>query len=386
MRSLLAVLFLATTASADPEVMGQILDSDGKDGGVIEFAILKLKNPEDLDGTPIPVKTERSGRFYVKLAPGAYRIGDIRKPLERDKKLFEANYARDLIEVADGAGFDIGMIRLEKTGTYVAGTVKRAGKPVAGVAVEVFDPGAGYATGVKATTDAAGRYEMQMNDVKGPQALVLTVVEKEGQAFARGAVDLWKPATADVELPDKYAEVMIDLTAPEECWVYFHPKGDPAPYVMHKLRPGAKASIPGFAPGAWTITAVCSGAQADVEATLPVTAPIALAVSAGPRHRVDGKVAVTGAPKDFDWSRVAVIAKPAASNSPGYLFAPVSRNGSFAFAGLAPGKYELSIATGKRFDAMRWFSVSRSAIAMGVFELIAPRTVDLIVRAADLVK
>ncbi|KAF0244149.1 MAG: hypothetical protein FD180_2777 [Planctomycetota bacterium] len=386
MKSLILAFCFAATASADPEVMGQILDSDGKDGGVIEFAILRLKNPEDLDGTPIPVKSERSGRFYIKLAPGAYRLGDIRKPLERDKKLYEANYARDLIEVGDGAGFDIGMIKLEKTGTYVAGTVKRSGKPVAGVAVEVFDPGAGYATGVKATTDAAGRYEMQMNEVKGPQSLVLTVVEKDGQAFARGAVDLWKPATADVELPEKYVEVMVDLTAPEECWVYFHPKGDPSPYAVHKMRPGAKASIPSFAPGAWTITAVCPGAQTDVEAAIPAAAPIAIALPAGPRHRVDGKVTVSGAPKDFDWSKVAVIAKPDSSRSPGYLFASVSRDGSFAFPGLASGKYELSVATGKRIDAMRWFSVSRSAVAMGVFELVAPRTVELSVRAADLAK
>ncbi len=384
MRNLLLGLFMATAAFAEPEIIGQIFDSDGKDGGVIEFAILKLKNPDDMDGTPIPVKTDRTGRFSVRLAPGAYRLGDIRKPQDRDKKLFEANYTRDLLEIGNEAMYDIGFVKLEKTGTYVQGVVKRGGKGVAGVSVEMFDAGAGLPTGVKATTDAAGKYEIQMNDVRGPQPLVLTVAEKEGQAFARGSVDLWKPATLDVELPEKYQDLMIDLTAPEECWVYFHPKGDPAPYYMHKFRPGSKSSVPGFYPGGWTVTAVCAGAQVDVEATVPAAAPIVLAVPAGARHRVEGKVTIQGAPADFDWSRAAVLARPSAATSAGYLWAPLSRDGSFVFPGLAAGKYELSVATGKPFDSMRWFSPARSAVALGVFELGAPRKIDLTVRAADL--
>lgn len=384
MRNFILGLVLAGSAFADPEIMGQILDSDAKDGGVIEFSILKLKDPDDLDGTPIAVKTDRMGRFSVRLAPGPYRLGDIRKPQDRDRKLFEANYSRDLLEIGNDAMYDIGVVRLEKTGTYVTGAVKRSGKAVAGVTVELFDAGAGLPTGVKATTDAAGKFEFQMNDVRGPQPLVLTVAEKDGQSFARGAVDLWKPATLDVELPEKYQDLMIDLTAPEECWVYFHPKGDPAPYYMHKFRPGSKSSVPGFYPGGWTITAVCPGAQIDVSATVPAAAPIVLNVPAGARHRVDGKVTIQGAPADFDWSKAAVIARPAAASSPGYLWAALSRDGSFAFPGLAAGNYELSVATGKRVDAMRWFSATRSAVAMSVFELGAPRKIDLTVRAADM--
>lgn len=384
MRTLLLALFLASAASADPEVLGQILDSDGRDGGVIEFPILRLKDPDDLDGTPVMVKTDRAGRFSVRLAPGPWRLGDIRKPLERDRKLFEANYARDLLEIGNDATYDIGFVKLEKTGTYVAGVVRRGGKPVPGVAVEVFDAAAGTVTGVKAATDASGRYELQMNEVRGPQSLVLTVVEGEGQAFARGAVDLWKPATVDLELPSQYAELMVDLSAPEETWVYFHPKGDAAPYVLHKLRAGTKAAIPGFAPGGWTVTAVCNGAQVDAEVTVPAAAPVALALPAGPRHRVEGKVTVQGAPADFDWSRAAVLAKPAGTASPGYLWAPLSGSGTFAFPGLAAGKYELSVATGRRHEAMRWFSPAKSAVAQSVFELAAPRSVDLTVRAADL--
>lgn len=386
MRPLLLALLLASSAFADPEVIGQVFDSDGKDGGVIDFAILKLKNPDDLDGDPIAVKTDRTGRFSVRLAPGAYRIGDIRKPLERDKRLFETCLTRDLIEIGHDAMYDLGPVRLEKAGTYVTGVVKRAGKGVPGVDVAVFDAGAGSATGVKATTDAAGKYELQMPEVRGPQPLVMTVAEKEGQAFARGSVDLWKPATLDIELPAAYSELMVDLTAPGETWVYFHPKGDPAPYVMHKLKAGAKASIPGFAPGACTLTAICDGAQVDLEVTLPAAAPFAIAIPAGPRHKVDGKAAISGAPADLDRATLAVIAKPSASTSPGYLWSPLARDGSFSFPGLVAGKYEISVAVGKRFESMRWFEVRTSTVAMGVLDLGAPRTLDLSVRAADLLK
>ena len=81
-----------------------------------------------------------------------------------------------------------------------------------------------------------------------------------------------------------------------------------------------------------------------------------------------------------------MLAKPGGASSPGYLWATVSREGAFAFPGLAPGKYEMSIAVGKRYDAMRWFEARRSAVAMGVLELGAPRTQDLTVRAADLLR
>jgi len=281
--------------------------------------------------------------------------------------------------------YDLGFFKLEKTGTYVTGTVKRGGKAVAGIDVEVFDAGAGVGTGVKATTDASGKFEIVMTDVKGPQAVALTVVEKEGQSYAKGAVDLWKPSTLDIALPEKYAEIMIDVTAPGETWVYFHPKGESAPYVLHKLKAGMKAQISGFAPGAWTLTALSGGVQVDLDATLPSAAPFALNVPAAARHKVDGKVSILGLAADFDWGSAAVVAKPANSTASGYLFAPLAKGGAFSFdGGLAAGKYELWVALGKRHDAMRWFEATSSKVAMSVFELGAPRTVDLSIRASDL--
>lgn len=385
MKPLLLALLLAAAASADPRVMGQILDSEARDGGVVEFSILRIKGPDDPNGTPIAVKTDRSGRFELTLAPGRYRMGPIRKPIEKDKRLSEANFEGEEFEITNGEMFDLGFFKLEKTGTYVTGTVKRGGKAVAAVDVEVFDAGAGVGTGVKATTDAAGKFELVLPDVKGPQSVAVTIVEKEGQSYAKGSVDLWKPSTLDITLPEKYAEIMVDLTAPGETWVYFHPKGESAPYVLHKLKAGAKAQIPGFAPGAWTLTALSGGVQVDLDATLPSATPFALNVPGAKRHKVDGKVSIVGLGADFDWDNAAVVAKPAGASASGYLFAPLAEGGAFSFdGGLAAGKYELSVAVGKRHDAIRWFEAKRSAVAMSVFELGAPRTIDLSIRAGDL--
>jgi hypothetical protein len=386
MRTLTAVLLASSFAHADSKVFGQILDSASRDGGVVDFVFLKLKSPDDLDGDPVPVKTDRTGRFSLKLAPGAYRVGDIRKPSADDPRLFEANYARDLIEIGGAEEYDIGIIKLEKTGTYVSGVVRRAGKPAPDATVELFQPGSGLPLGASAKTDAMGRYELQLPDVKEPMAAAVQVAEKDGQAFAPIAVDLWKPGKADLEIPEKWFELLVDLTAPGETWIYLRPGKERAPYLMHKAKGTAKISVTGLAPGLWTITAVAPGATTTVEATVPAKDPVALALPAAPLHRVNGRVTVAGAPADFDWGGVAVVARPSDGGPAGYLWCPVGRDGSYTFPCLAAGKWELSVAAGKRFDAMRYFQVDRSAVAMPTLDLGAPRTIDLSVKAGDLGK
>lgn len=383
MKTLLLLSALSSVAVADADVFGQIVDSENRDGGVIEFAFLKLKSPEDLDGDPVAVKTDRTGRFTVKLAPGAYRVGDLRKPQEKDARLFEANYARDLIEVGSDPMYDLGILRLEKTGTYVKGRVTRGGKAAAGVDVEVFVPGAAVPTGQRVSTDSSGAYEMQFADVRGRQRVAVRVEEKDGCTFGAAEVDLWKPGAIDLALPEKYHELLIDLKTGGETWMYLHPASDPSPYYMYKAGQTSKVTVPGLSPGAWVLTAVSNGAQVNVDVAVPAAAPVAVAIPAAARQRLSGKVAISGLPKDADFRRLAVVVRPAGEGPAGYLWTRLGRDGAFAFEGLAAGKYELSIASGTSFDAMRYFQVRRSAVLQSVLELSAPRTLEFTARAGD---
>ncbi|MBI2920178.1 MAG: hypothetical protein HYY18_03725 [Planctomycetes bacterium] len=382
-RILLLLPVLASVAVADADVFGQIVDSENRDGGVIDFAFLKLKAPEDLDGDPVAVKTDRTGRFTVKLAPGAYRVGDLRKPQEKDARLFEANYARDLIEVGSDAMYDLGILRLEKTGTYLKGRVTRGGKAVPAVDVEVFVPGAAVPTGQRVSTDSAGAYEMQFNDVRGRQRVAVRVEEKDGCTFGAADVDLWKPGAVDLALPEKYHEVQIDLKTPGETWMYLHPSSDPAPYYMYKAGQTSKVTVPGLSPGPWVLTAVSNGAQVNVELAVPAAAPVAVAIPAVARHRLSGKIAISGLPREADFRGMAVTARPAGEGPAGYLWTRLGRDGAYAFEGLAAGRYELSIASGTPFDTMRYFQVRRSAVLQSVLELSAPRTLEFTARAGD---
>ncbi|NUN49535.1 MAG: carboxypeptidase regulatory-like domain-containing protein [Candidatus Brocadiae bacterium] len=387
MRTLLLCLLCPLLARADAELIGQIFDSEKRDGGVLEFAVLRLANPEDLDGEPIAVRTDRMGRFSLKLPAGAYRIGDIRKPSEKDPSLFESYFGRDLIEVGHAPMYDIGVIVLERAGSYLQGTVTKGGRPKAGVTVEVFLPGAGVPSGATAMTDSNGRYQLQFPDVRWRRRVAVRVAEGEsGQVFAGAEVDLWVPGRADLTLPDSYAELMIDLTAPGETRVHLHPAGDPAPYISHRMKGTSKAAVSGLAPGRWAVTAVCNGGMAHAEVDLPAAAPVAMAIPAAARHRVSGTVAIPGLPADFDRRSLAVVARPSEGGPAGYLWAPVGRDGSFSFPGLAAGRYEVLVAAGTVFEPLQYFSVRGSALAMPTLDLGSPRELTLSARADDLIK
>lgn len=377
MRRILLLLLSATFACADATVFGQIVDSDNRDGGEIDFAFLRLKAPDDMDGEPVKVRSDRSGRFTVSLAPGSYRIGDIRKPRAEDAKCFEANYARDLIEVGGAPSYDLGVLNLEKTGTYVTGRVTKAGQGVSHAVVAVFDSCLGAPTGVSVETGDAGGFELQLNDVRSARRVTLVVAEEKGSVYASAQVGLWKPGRVDIAMPDAYHDLLVDLTVPGETVLYLHPAGDPAPYARHTARGSAKVTMVGVAPGAWTLTAVCTGAIAEVEVTVPAAAAVQISIPGGARQRLDGRVAMSGLPAGFDERRLAVVARPAGGGSAGYLWSALGRDGTFAFPGLASGAWEISIAAGKAYKPMRYFAVSRSLVLQSPVDLKAPRTLEL---------
>jgi hypothetical protein len=377
MRPILCALLAASLARADATVFGQIVDSENRDGGEIEFAFLRLKEPDDMDGEPVRVRSDRTGRFSATLAPGAWRIGDIRKPRAKDPKTFEANYARDLIDVGSAPQYDLGVIALEKTGTYVSGRVTRAGQGVPHARVGVFDPGAGAPTGVFVETGDAGGFELQLNDVRSARRVTLVVMEEKGSVYGGADVDLWKPGRVDLEVPEEYHELLVDLAAPGETLLYLHPAGDPAPYARHTARGSAKVTIEGVAPGKWTLTAVCAGAMTEAEVTVPAPAAVAIAIPEGARHRLEGRVAVSGLAPAMDARRLAVVARPAAGGSPGYLWSSLGADGSFAFPGLATGAWEITICYGTVRSGMRYFAATRSQVLQSPVELKAPRKLDL---------